>query len=146
MRQLYRVLAVLVAVGVAVQVADIAMAWFLTLHDVDGGAVYAGEQDANIGHTLHGIVGFTVIPVLALLLLIVSFFAKVAGGVKWAGIVLLAVVVQVVLAIVSFSVPVLGALHGLNALVVAGVASVASRQAATNAPSGRSGNDPSPVQ
>jgi hypothetical protein len=42
---------------------------------------------------------------VALLLMIVSFFAKVDGGVKWAGFVLLARGLQWVLAIVAFEVP-----------------------------------------
>jgi hypothetical protein len=70
---------------------------------------------------------------VALILMIVSFFAKVDGGVKWAGFVLLTVVLQWVLAIVAFSVPVIGALHALNAMAIAGVASMAARR--TLAPS-----------
>ena len=59
-----------------------------------------------------------IIPLLALLLLVFSFFAKVPGGVKWAAIVLLLVVVQATLGIAGHSVPFLGALHGLNALLL----------------------------
>ena len=114
MRQAYRLLANLVALGVVVQVASIALAWFLTLHDLDEGLVLDENFDYNIGHIAHAIGGLMVIPLLALLLLIVSFFAKVDGGVKWAALVLLAVVVQVLLAFVSFGVPWLGALEGLD--------------------------------
>ncbi len=60
--------------------------------------------------------------------MIVSFFTKVDGGVKWAGYVLLVVVLQWVLAIVAFAVPVVGALHALNAMAVAGLASIAARR------------------
>jgi len=134
MRQIYRLLANLVALTVVVQVASIAMAWFLVIHDTDEGKVFAGEDDLNIGHWIHSI-GAIVIALLALALLIVSFFAHVSGGVKWAALVVLAVVVQWVLAILSFSLPVLGALHGINALVIAGVASVAARRSLTSKPS-----------
>ena len=41
--------------------------------------------------------GMMIIPALALIFLIVSFFAKVPGGIAWAAYVLLAVVVQVAL-------------------------------------------------
>ena len=75
-----------------------------------------------------------VIPLLALLLFIVSFFAKFDGGVKWAGFVLLAVVVQVVLAFVAFGVPAIGALHGINAFVVLGLAGHCARKAARRVP------------
>ncbi len=35
---------------------------------------------------LHGMIGMMLIPLLALVLLIISFFAKIPGGVKWAAI------------------------------------------------------------
>ena len=128
MRQVYRALGNLVALMVVVQMASIAMGWFITLHDVDGGQVFAGDDDFNVGHALHSI-GALVVAALALLMLIVSFFAKVPGGVRWACFVVLAVLLQFVLAIVAFEVPVIGALHGVNALAVAGLASAAARRA-----------------
>ena len=128
MRQVYRLLANLIALGVVVQVASIALAWFITLHDLDEGLVLDENFDYNVGHVAHAIGGLMVIPLLALLLMVVSFFAKVDGGVKWAALVLLAVVVQILLAFVSFGLPWLGALHGVNALVVAGLASMAARR------------------
>jgi hypothetical protein len=50
--------------------------------------------------------------------------------VKWAGFTFLAIVVQVVLAFVSFGVPIIGVLHGINAFVVLGLAIYAARQVA----------------
>ncbi|MDQ3663616.1 MAG: hypothetical protein M3353_03020 [Actinomycetota bacterium] len=117
-----------------VQAATIALAWFTTLHDIDNGFVVDKDFEGNVGHLLHGMIGIMVMPVLALILLIVSFFAKVPGGVKWAGLVLLAVILQVVLAIISFDVPAIGALHGINALVLAGVAGMAAARAGSAAP------------
>ena len=134
MRQAYRLLANLIALTVVVQVASIALGWFMVINDTDDGKVFAGEDDLNVGHMIHSI-GAIVIALLALALLIVSFFAHVDGGVKWAGLVLLAVVVQWVLAILAFSFPIIGALHGINALVVAGLASVAARRSLTSTPS-----------
>jgi hypothetical protein len=129
MRQAYRLLANLIALLVLVQLAAIGLAWFTTINEVDDGTgrVFAGEDDLNIGHHIHSI-GAIAIALVALILMIVSFFAKVDGGVKWAGFVLLAVVLQWVLAIVAFEVPVVGALHALNAMAVAGLASVAARR------------------
>lgn len=122
MKATYRVLAILVSVGVVLQAAAIAFAWFDVISAVDSGQTYASEDDGNIGHALHGIVGMTLIPVIALALLIVSFFAKLPDGIKWAAIVFGVTVLQVVLAIVAFSAPIIGALHGVNALVLAVVA------------------------
>ena len=129
MRQAYRLLANLIALLVLVQLAAIGLGWFTTINEVNDGSgqVYAGRDDLNIGHHIHSW-GAIAIALVALLLMIVSFFAKVDGGVKWAGFVLLAVVLQWVLAIVAFEVPVVGALHALNAMAVAGLASMAARR------------------
>lgn len=131
MKQAYRVLAGLIALGVVVQAAAIAYGWFAVLVDLEDGATLTNDYDGNAGHILHGIVGMMVMPLLALLLFISSFFAKIRGGTKWAGFVLLAVVVQVVLAFISFGVAAVGALHGINALVVLGLALLTARRAAT---------------
>jgi hypothetical protein len=129
MRSVYRWLALLVAVGVVVQVMAIALGWFTALKDVDGGLVIDKNYEGNFGHEVHGIVGTMVIPVLALLLLIVSFFAHVAGGTKWALIVVGLVVLQIALAFASFAAPAIGALHGINALALLAVAGIAGRRA-----------------
>lgn len=129
MRSTYRVLAYLVVLGVVVQAASIAFAWFSVINEVDSGTVIDESFEGNAGHALHGMVGLTAIPLLALLLLVVSFFAKVPGGIKWAAIVLGVAVLQVVLAFVSFGAPIVGALHGINALALAVVGARAGRQA-----------------
>lgn len=129
MRSTYRTLAMLVAIGVVLQVAFVAFAWFDVLAATDDGEAFSTyEDDSNIGHTLHGYFGIG-IPLVSLALLIVAFFAKIPGGVKWAAIVFGVAVLQVVLAIVAFGLPVIGALHGINALVLAGVAGRAAKQA-----------------
>ncbi len=130
MRAAYRVLATLVALGIFVQAAAIAYAWFEVINRVEGGETVTSDSAFNAGHIIHGQVGMMVIPILALVLLVVSFFAKIPGGVKRAAIVLVLVVLQVVLAFVSFGAPVVGALHGANALAILGAAIAAARLAA----------------
>lgn len=130
MRATYRVLAGLVAIGVVLQAMFIAVGWFTALHDLDGGLVIDKNYDGNYGHVLHGQVGTLAIPLIALALLIVSFFAKVPGGIRWALYVVGLVVLQIALAFVSFGAPVVGLLHGLNAFALLGVAALASRRAA----------------
>ncbi len=103
MRSTYRVLAILIAVVVVLQAASIAFAWFDVLHAVDDGKAFTDIDDRNAGHDMHSL-GAIVIAVLALLLLIVSFFARIPGGVKWALIVFGVMLLQWVLAIVAFSV------------------------------------------
>jgi heme A synthase len=72
-----------------------------------------------------------VIPILALLLLIFSFFARVRNGRKWALLLLLAVVVQILLGAFAFELPALGLLHGANAFGILALALVAARAART---------------
>jgi heme A synthase len=119
-KQTYRILAGLVALGVLVQAAAIAFAWFDVISQLGGGAVLDENSDRNAGHLIHSNVGMMVIPAIALILLIVSFFAnkEVPGAAKWGGIVFGLTVLQVALAFASFSAPVVGALHGINALLL----------------------------
>lgn len=129
MRATYRVLAGLVAIGVVLQAMFIALAWFTAIKDIDDGLVVDKNYDGNTGHMLHGQFGMMVIPLIALLLLVVSFFAKVPGGIKWALYVVGLVALQIALAFVSFGAPVVGLLHGLNAFALIAVASMAARRA-----------------
>ena len=131
MRGAYKGIAHLIALGVLLQAAFLAAAWFQVINDVDAGAVINTDYDGNAGHALHGMVGMMVMPLLGLIFFILSFFAKLPGGVKWAGLTFLAIVVQVVLAFVSFGVPIIGALHGINAFVVFGLALFAGRRVAS---------------
>jgi hypothetical protein len=127
MKSTYRVLALLIALGAAVQAMSIALGFFIVLKNKR-----IGE---NIGLELHSVVGMMVIPLIALVLLIVSFFAGIAGGVKWAAIIFGLVVLQVLLAFAGSGAPAVGALHGLNALAVMAVAGIAgSRVAKQSAP------------
>ena len=135
MRPAYRVIAQLIALGVVLQAAFVALGWFMTLSDIDGGQVvdkaFLDDEGWNIGLTLHGVVGMMVMPLLALVLLIVSFFAKIPGGAKWAGIVFGLVVLQVALGIFGHESAYIGLLHGLNALILFTAALGAGRRVAT---------------
>lgn len=87
-----------------------------------------------VGFMLHGMNGMMLIPLVALVLLIISFFAKVPGGTKWAGLTLLFVVLQVALGLFGHANAYIGALHGINALILFSVATQAGRIARTPAP------------
>jgi hypothetical protein len=131
MKQVYRVLAYLVAVGVAIQAASIAYAMFGLIKWIEGGGIL--DQSTELTPALGGYLGFSwhatggifVIPVISLLLLISSFFAKVPGGIRWALIVLGVTVIQVALGLFSHSVAGLGWLHGITALALFGAAMMA---------------------
>jgi hypothetical protein len=126
MKVAYQWLARLIALGVLLQMAFIAFGTFDLFNAADEGRAFTGErEDYNAGQMMHAIFGETVIPLLALLLLIVSFFAKVPRGVPLALAVFGLVVLQFVLALLSFEAPVVGLLHGINAFAIAGVAGFA---------------------
>lgn len=128
MKSAYRVLAYAIAVLVALQAAFVAFAMFGLWAWIESGGVLdnSAEETASftgdIGFMLHGIGGQIVVPFVGLLLVIASFFAKIPGGIKWALIVFVVIVVQVALGLFGFSAPVLGLLHGLNALILFGLA------------------------
>jgi heme A synthase len=123
-KQTYRALAGVIALGVIVQAAAIAFGWFDVISGLESGLVVDENFEPNTGHMLHGIVGMYVMPLLGLALLIVSFLAAkaVPGARMWAAILFVAILLQVVLAIVAFSAPVVGVLHGANALIIFGTA------------------------
>ena len=126
MRSAYKALAHSIAGFVAIQAAAIALWVFGMLKWVDDGGSFTTSVAEDRGEGVTGSVGIAIhsfgamiVALLAIALLIISFFAKIPGGTKWAGFVFLAVLFQWVIAIVSFGVPGLGFLHGLNALVIA---------------------------
>ncbi|HET6625507.1 MAG TPA: hypothetical protein VFG63_03890 [Nocardioidaceae bacterium] len=156
MRTAYRVLAYLIALEVVIQASMIAFAVAGLGIWVDEGGVFDSaaiesleEGDLSftgaVGMMIHGMNGMMIIPALALIFFIFSFFAKVPGGVKWAAFVLLAVVIQVGLGIFGHENAFFGLLHGVNALILLGLAmtagarvgrarSVASTHAASSEP------------
>jgi len=129
MRGAYRALAGLIALGVLVQAAAIAGGWFGTINEIDDGATINEDYEGNLGHAVHGMNGMMIMPLLGLFLFVLSFFAKsIPNAVKFAGFTFLAIVVQIVLAFIAFGVPAIGALHGINAFIVIGIAEMTARR------------------
>jgi hypothetical protein len=136
MRTAYKVLAYVVAAEVAIQA--MVVVWFIAGLGKwvdDGGVLDKAAMESGgtpfpqvFGIIAHGINGFFVIPGLALLLLIISFFTKVRGTIKWAVVVFVLVIVQGQLGGLGHDFPWAGGLHGLNALALFGVALFAGRR------------------
>jgi amino acid transporter len=130
MRATYVWLSRLIALGVVLQAAFIAFGTFDIFKTVDDGRAFTGEfDDYNAGQAMHSMFGTFIIPLLALIMLIISFFAGIRGGVRLAAAVFGLVVLQFVLALVSFSAPWVGLLHGLNAFAMAALAGYAGQRA-----------------
>ncbi len=142
----YRFLAYAIAALVVVQAFAIAWAFFGMNQWItdDGGVVNKAllecdDCDMNFtaewGFAIHMFFnGLILIPLTSLALLVTSFFAKVPGGVKYAAIIFGLIVLQVlVLPALSRSAgSAFGGLHGVNALVLMGVAIMAGRRASVS--------------
>jgi hypothetical protein len=126
MKQLYRVLAYLIAAGVVLQAAAIAYAVFGMFEWVSAGGTIdkalIESDDPQLGgitgFNLHQTVGVTILPLLALLFLISSFFARIPGGIRWALIVFTTTLVQSLLGIYAHHSSAVGWLHGAVALIL----------------------------
>ncbi|KQZ69999.1 MULTISPECIES: hypothetical protein [unclassified Nocardioides] len=142
MRNAYRVLAYLIALEVVIQASAIAWAFFGFGKWIEDGNVFnkatldcddcGWNFYAERGFMIHGLNGAMIIPAISLIFLVVSFFAKVPGGVKYAGILFVLVIIQSqVLPGLGHEYPIFGAVHGLNALLVFGLAVVAGHRVAS---------------
>lgn len=135
----YKFFAYLIAAEVVVQAAAIAFALFGLGYwiEEDGGMINKAVFDSDkgpeftgvVGFMVHGMNGMMIIPAIALILLITSFFAKVPGGTKQAAIVFGLVVLQVMLGLMGHGIVWLGPLHAINAFFVLWSALVAARLA-----------------
>jgi heme A synthase len=132
MKTVYRVLAFVIAAMVAIQAGAIGYAVFAQLHWIENGGTLdeaSFESAPGFGaYIFHALNGATVL-LLALALLIISFFAKIPQGVRWAVIVLACTIVQIALGTLSRLVSQIGAVHGAVALVLFGVAVMAAMRA-----------------
>ena len=138
MRTVYRVLAFAIAAMVAIQAGAIGYAVFAQLHWIEtGGTLDAAALETGApgtGAMIFHALGGGVVLLLSLALLIVSFFANIPHGVRWALIVLGCTIVQIALGTFSRLVAEIGAVHGAAALVLFGVAVTAAMRAHKPAP------------
>ena len=130
MRAVYRILAFVVAAEVAIQASlvvwgDAGLGRYIDQVGVVDKSTFETAFEGGpapfpefVGLLFHGLNGTIVIPALALLLLVSSFFAKVPRGIVFALAVFGLVALQANLGFAGHAVPSLGALHGINALVL----------------------------
>lgn len=137
MKKAYRILARLIAALVVLQAAAIAYGAFAIDKVIDkakdhGNTISdaSSKLDGGAGYGLHALIGTLVIPLAAIILFIVAFMAHLPDGVKWAGFILLDVVVQVALGLAAHGAAALGWFHGPNALVLFSLAVYTARRVA----------------
>jgi hypothetical protein len=139
MKSTYRVLAFIIAAEVVIQAAAIAYAFFALGKWIDDGATLNktlldnpnATYPGTAGLAIHGLNGEMLMPLLVLVLLVVSFFAKIPGGTKWAASILVLLVIQIGLAFAGHAAPAISPLHGINALILFSVAVMAGRRVST---------------
>ena len=138
MRTAYRVLAFAIAAMVAIQAGAIGYAVFAQFNWIEEGGTFdkaafdtgAPGTGAFMFHALFA----GALLLASLIMLIISFFAKIPHGVRWAVFVLIATIVQIALGVLSHLLAAIGALHGAAALVLFGVAVMAAMRARKPAP------------
>lgn len=136
MKSANKVLAYIIAALVVVQSAAMVFAVAgLGIWVEEGGVLDAATMESEptftgaLGFMIHGMNGMMLIPLLGLVLLVVSFFAKTPGAVRNAAIVLGLIVLQVALGLFGHENAYIGMLHGVNALVLFAAALHTGRQA-----------------
>jgi hypothetical protein len=138
MRAAYKYLALAIDFLILLQAASMAWAVFgLSSWIEDGNTITKAKLENHDGFLfseergfmIHGISGTMLIPLVALILLIISFFAKVPEGVKYAAMLFVGILVQVGLGIGGHGLPALGFIHGFWALLLFWLAYRAARQA-----------------
>jgi hypothetical protein len=135
-KQAYRILNYLLSLEVLIQAAVIAWyAFGIYKYADDNGSISHhqledGGFNGHAGAVIHAVNGFMIIPFIALVLLVVSFFAKIPGGVRLAVITFVLVVVQAfVLPELSAKAPAVGMLHGAVALAILALTIISARRA-----------------
>ena len=123
MNSAFRIWASLVSLSIIVQIGLAAYGGFHAV-DVSDDKGTIGKNAVSDGFGVHTALGYIIL-IAAIILLALAFAARGLGNpsrVKWSGLIVGLLVVQVLLAWAGDATAWLGVLHGMNALAIAGFA------------------------
>ena len=134
MNSAFRIWASLVSLAIIVQVGLAAYGAFNAVDKSDDKGTI-GKHAVSNGFNAHSALGYIIL-LGAVVLVVLAYAGRGTGSparVRWSGLVLGLLVMQVLLAAAGDATPWLGILHGMNALAIAGFAgSLAGREWATH--------------
>jgi hypothetical protein len=140
MRTVFRYLTSVLFVAVVVQVALAAFGAFDALHKSKHAPI--AHKTIDSAFNAHAALGYIIILVMLLLLIVAAAGRLGSTPVRFAGGLLLAGIIQAILGSVSQSAPIVGVLHGINALVIYALSGLLAHRAWTE---DRAAGSPAPV-
>lgn len=129
MRNTFRWLTSVLFVAIVVQVGLAGYGAFAAIHKAEGASV--SKKTIEDGFNAHAALGSLIVLVMILLLIVALAGGLGATSIRFSGILVGLGIVQLVLGIVSTSVPVLGFLHTVNALAIYAVSALLAHRAWT---------------
>jgi len=130
LKPVFNVLSSLLFAAVVIQVGLAGYGVFDALHKAKSGPV--SKQTIENGFDPHGFVGIVILGVMVLLVLAAAAGKLGQTWLKWSVGLLVLGVIQMILGAVSSSVPVLGFVHGINALAIYAGAGLLTHRAWTH--------------
>lgn len=130
MRTAFRVVAWVIAGAVMVQAAVMVFAIAGLFHYVSAGGVVSAESEPDafpegVGVAIHIMLANYLFPLLGLAIVAAAAFTKRTKAI-WTGVILLVLILlEWYLGVAGYSAPFAGALHGINGLVIFGLALLA---------------------
>ncbi|HTB50035.1 MAG TPA: DUF6220 domain-containing protein [Solirubrobacteraceae bacterium] len=116
MRDVFRWLTSVLFVAIVVQVGLSGYGAFNAIHKAENASV--SKKTIEDGFNAHAALGSVIVLVMILLLLVALLGQLGPASVKWSAALVLLGIVQLILGVVSTSVPALGFLHTVNALAI----------------------------
>jgi len=128
-RSVFRVLTSILFAAIVIQVGLAGYGAFDAIHKAKTAPIKLKPLEDSFG--AHAVFGYVIVLVMLLLFMVASSAGLGSEKVRWSGGILALGVLQAILGAVSPSVPVIGFLHGINALAIYAAAALLAHRAWT---------------